>query len=152
MTVFRTLSSGSCIRIGCWDLAPAWLPLMCTKKIDAWSHAHSLSPVNADGILCWCIDAVYVQCQCICYVFKVHLWWEAPVDMRTGIWSHIECLGGVSSIGVWFRGGWGFPFSWLYSLKCLYHWNMNMHGGFCKGDRALTFVLISYMYTGVNME
>lgn len=76
------LPSVGCFRISCWDLAPSWLTLMCTKRVGGLSLPHSLSPVTADGCFCWRMDGVYVQCQWRFMCWKPiccgrHLWvWE----------------------------------------------------------------------------
>lgn len=53
------------------------------KEVGGWSRAHSLSPVNADGCFCWRRGRGLCAMPMNIYVFKAHLWWEAPVDMRT---------------------------------------------------------------------
>lgn len=55
------------------------------KKVGGWSRTRSLSPVHADGYICWrmgrglCAKPIHI------YVFKAHLWWEAPVDLKTRV-------------------------------------------------------------------
>lgn len=92
------LPSVGCFRISCWDLAPAWLALMCTKKGWWIEPSSQLESVIADGSFFWRMDGVYVQCQWIFMHWKAHLWWEAPVGMRTRIrlTANIrEVLGGI---------------------------------------------------------
>lgn len=75
------------------------------------------------------------------YVFKAHLWWEAPVDTRTRLDSVPWWVsGGVRGIGVWLRGM-RIPFQlalWLkmsLSLSLALEHEYTTHI-YCKGEGA----------------